>query len=215
MSEKFNNIQEIWQFIPEPILVLDQDSKIVLWSVGCTKELGFNAAEAIARGGWRFMFAKDSEIAQIANDMSPVLDKFFKVNLRNSKRESIIGRMHIRAIRLFEAKALHFIVNIENISHKNQITSELSKARLEAKQKSIAVERATVLLKQKEKLLLRNMAETNKLYDKVKKSETELKKKTAELEKNVKELNRFNKLMIGRELQMVELKNEIKKLKSK
>ena len=79
----------------------------------------------------------------------------------------------------------------------------------------MAYERAQELLVQKEKLLISNMTEMKRLYRQVKESETELKAKAEQLEQKVGELNRFNKLMIGRELKMVELKEELKKLKGK
>jgi len=43
--------------------------------------------------------------------------------------------------------------------------------------------------------------------------EKKVEERTKELQKRVEELERFNKLTIGRELKMVELKKEIKKLK--
>ena len=39
--------------------------------------------------------------------------------------------------------------------------------------------------------------------------------RTAELEKKTRELERFNRLFVDRELRMVELKQEIKKLREK
>ena len=45
--------------------------------------------------------------------------------------------------------------------------------------------------------------------------ETQVKQRTRELQDKLKELERMNKHMIGRELKMVELKKEIKKLKRK
>ena len=215
MLKQFKIVQEVWQEIAEPLLLIDFEGNIVLWSNGCQGELGFPSEEAIKRGKWRFIFSRDEDLARVMEEMSPILDKSFKVNLRDSKRKEIIARIHIKAHKLFGEENKYFMVHIENVSHKNAISGELIKARLEAKQKSLAVTRATDLLKQKEKLLLRNMAETKKLYEKVKKSESELTDKTTELETKVKELNRFNKLMIGRELQMVELKEQIKKLKNK
>jgi len=45
--------------------------------------------------------------------------------------------------------------------------------------------------------------------------EEKVKIRTTELEKSVKELNKLNKVMTGRELKMIELKKEIKKLEDR
>jgi len=44
--------------------------------------------------------------------------------------------------------------------------------------------------------------------------DSQVKEKTKNLEEKIEELERFNKLVVGRELKMVELKQEIEKLKS-
>ncbi len=43
--------------------------------------------------------------------------------------------------------------------------------------------------------------------------EGQVKERTKELEANIKDLEKFNKIAVGREIKMVELKEEIKKLK--
>ena len=53
----------------------------------------------------------------------------------------------------------------------------------------------------------------NQLKEYTKKLTQEVAKRTAELEVRVKELERINKIMIGREIKMIELKNELEKLK--
>jgi len=214
MKEEFKLIQEVWQNISEPLFLINETGEVLLWSFGCEKELGFNANNVLARGNWKFIFASSADSARVMEDMSPITDKTFKVNLRDDKRNEIIAKMNVKAHKLFKDKQNYWLVHIENISHKDAISSELNKVKLEAKQKSLAISRATELLKEKERLLLSNMSEIKKLYQKVKQSESDLKDKTTQLEDKVKELNRFNKLMIGRELQMVELKKQIKDLKN-
>lgn len=53
----------------------------------------------------------------------------------------------------------------------------------------------------------------DQLREYTKKLNREVAKRTAELEVRVKELERMNKIMIGREMKMIELKDELKKLK--
>jgi len=53
----------------------------------------------------------------------------------------------------------------------------------------------------------------DQLKEYAKKLGVEVAKRTAELEVRVKELERMNKIMIGREIKMIELKNELEKLK--
>ncbi|MDP2737066.1 MAG: PAS domain-containing protein [bacterium] len=65
----------------------------------------------------------------------------------------------------------------------------------------------------------RDMRETQKLIRKLeeltKNLENQVKKRTEELQQRVSELEKFHELTVGRELKMVELKEEIKKLEEK
>jgi len=55
-------------------------------------------------------------------------------------------------------------------------------------------------------------ARTEELRDLVEKQEKIVKERTGELQDKVQELERFNKLAVGRELKMIGLKKQIKKL---
>jgi len=98
---------------------------------------------------------------------------------------------------------LHFVAEeISTLSgkfRKNQI--ELIKAKEETEEV-------------KEALEIRVRARTRQLEELAASFEEEAKEKTKELLEKIDELERINKLMIGRELKMIELKEEIARLKS-
>lgn len=81
-------------------------------------------------------------------------------------------------------------------------TSELSRAK-------VSLEEAKNVLEIKVKARTRELSELNKTL------EEKVKGRTAELQERIEELNRFFKLMVGRELRMIELKEEINRLKVK
>ncbi len=71
------------------------------------------------------------------------------------------------------------------------------------------------LEEEKTSLEIRVRARTRELEELTKSLDQKVKERTAELEKRIKELEKFHKLIIGRELKMIELKEEIKRLKEK
>ena len=56
-------------------------------------------------------------------------------------------------------------------------------------------------------------ARTRELRELAQSLDTQVKEKTKDLQEKINDLERFNKLSVGRELKMIELKKEIKKLK--
>ncbi len=79
-------------------------------------------------------------------------------------------------------------------------TLELGKIRWELEE-----ERATLEVKVK--------ARTKELENLTEELEGKVKERTKKLEEKMEELEKFNKLAVGRELKMVELKEEVEKLK--
>ena len=75
-------------------------------------------------------------------------------------------------------------------------------------------ERTSELEEAKSILEVKVKARTNELEELAKSLEEKVRERTKELQKRVDELEKFHKLTVGRELKMMELKKEIKKLKN-
>jgi hypothetical protein len=71
------------------------------------------------------------------------------------------------------------------------------------------------LTETKSSLEVRIRARTRELQETMSRLEKENEERNKELKEKVAELERFNRLAVGRELKMIELKEEIKKLKSR
>ena len=71
----------------------------------------------------------------------------------------------------------------------------------------------TALEESKAVLEIKVEARTKELKELMEKQEEIIKERTKEIQEKMEELERFNKLAVGRELKMIELKEEIKKLK--
>lgn len=83
---------------------------------------------------------------------------------------------------------------------------------LNARRVYVTGEKRQIMLLAMEDVTKQKLLEAQ-LKDHAKKLTQEVAKRTAELELRVSELERLNKVMVGRELKMIELKNELKKLK--
>ena len=78
-----------------------------------------------------------------------------------------------------------------------------------------AAKRIVELENEKDSLAKKVTERTNELIALTAHQEEEIQKRTFELREKLLELEKFNKLAIGRELKMIELKEEIKKLNLK
>lgn len=86
-------------------------------------------------------------------------------------------------------------------------TKELEKKTSELIKAKMNLEEAKSVLEIKVKARTRELSELNKTL------EEKVKGRTTELQERIEELNKFFKLMVGRELRMIELKEEINRLK--
>lgn len=129
------------------------------------------------------------------------------------------------SIRLFMAAAtfilLFFITNRLSETMRTQsedlleVQTKLKRTNVELKEKLDESEFLKVALEDtKATLEIRVEARTKELERLTGNLEGEVKQRTKELQLKVKELERFQKFAVGREIKMVELKKEIKKLKT-
>jgi methyl-accepting chemotaxis protein len=78
------------------------------------------------------------------------------------------------------------------------------------------LEKSHSALEESKKILeIKVAARTKELKDLVEQREMVIKERTKELQKKIEELERFHRFVVGRELKMIELKKEIKKLQER
>lgn len=156
------------------------------------------------------------------NKTTPILQKVangdFSENVEISKEEDEFTE-HMVAIQVmingFREMFQELQKNSEDLKIHNKKLKEVSEELKKSKEGlEIKVsERTQDLEKNKTELEIKVSERTSQLFDLNKNLEDEVQKRTTELKSKLLELKKFNKIAIGRELRMVELKEEIKRLK--
>ena len=102
---------------------------------------------------------------------------------------------------------------LQNNSEKPGLLFRIRKLLKEREEKIEELKKAKEGLEEARTVLeIKVEARTKELKELSEGLEEEVKRRTAEVQERVEELERFHKLMVGRELKMIELKEEIKKL---
>jgi len=156
------------------------------------------------------------------NKITPVLKKIavgdFSENVEIPKEEDEFTE-HMVAIKLtienFRKMFEEIQKNSEDLKIHNEklkeISEELEKSKTELEIK--VSERTQELEKSKTELEIKVSERTSQLFDLNKNLEDEVQKRTTELKTKLLELKKFNKIAVGRELRMIELKEEMERLK--
>lgn len=136
-----------------------------------------------------------------------------------SLRWGVIVEQEIREVEALSKEVITFtrvflIAGIIVIGLLVSLVIVIKRTNQDLMQKSSALEIKTRELEEAKTILeIKVRARTRELRELAEGLEDEVKRRTAEVQERIKELERFHRLAVGRELKMIELKKEIKKLK--
>lgn len=114
-----------------------------------------------------------------------------------------------KGIEIFREGDFNYRVEVKTGDEIEELANSFNQMAENLSQSYAALEEAKTVLEIKVKARTRELKELTEGLDE------QVKERTKELQERVAELERFQKLVVGRELKMIELKKEIKKLKKK
>ena len=176
------------------------------------EDLTFFKSEEIIGQPQDVIFLEKDEIKKIGEEIEEkkiILGK--ELTLVSKEKKKIPVSISISARKDEEGNFIGCFVGLTDITEIKKFREELEE---KVKERTKELEKRTKELEEtKVSLEIKVKARTKAIEEERTSLEEKVKERTKELQERVDELERFHKLTVGRELKMVELKEEIEKLK--
>lgn len=195
INELKSYIEELRDTLPTPFCAFSTEGVINDANKSLAELSGYKLLEIIGQP-IELLFSDKKEIAELRKE----LRKRERIRERESilitkQKEKIPVSLSLSTRKDLEGNIVGYFTAITEITRIKEYQRELEEA--------------------KAVLEIKVEARTEKLKELAEGLENQVKQRTEELQEKVNELERFNRLAVGRELKMVELKKELKKLKEK
>lgn len=195
INELKSYIEELRNTLPTPFCAFSTEGVINDANKSLAELSGYKLLEIIGQP-IELLFSDKKEIAELRKE----LRKRERIKERESilitkQKEKIPVSLSLSTRKDLEGNTVGYFTAITGITRIKEYQRELEEA--------------------KAVLEIKVEARTEKLKELAESLENQVKQRTKELQEKVNEFERFNRLAVGRELKMVELKKELKKLKEK
>jgi len=190
-------LENIFRELAELVIVADKEGIVLLTNEITLSKLNFKEEEFIGKDIRDFFKEKEK--------WKEILEKFKKEKTFKGEISFLTKRKKEIPFLLTASKTRQGVILVgRDIKELVEYQEKLEK---EVKKKTEELEEAKTVLE------IKVRARTKELKELAEGLEEEVKRRTKELQEKVAELERFQKLAVGRELKMVKLKEEIKRLK--